>query len=173
MIKTNKKVGYDVDGVLAGFYPDVCRRQGRSVETVDFWHIPWIEEMFHEIADRNEPRFWENMSVLNPPHTITVKPDCYISHLPQCLQDEREEWLFQNEFPHAPLILAEDKIPHILERGLDLFIDDKPATIHALFEAGIPCLQYVPYYASDKIIDDYAFQTGRYIRNLADVKNFL
>jgi hypothetical protein len=170
-----KKVGYDIDGVLSGFYPDVCRRQGRPVETIDDWDVPWIGDMFHEIADKKEPYFWQNMSVLNPPHTMTVDPDCYISHIPECLYNERKKWLHDNGFPDAPLICSggDDKIPHILERGLDLFIDDKPSTIRALFEAGIPCLQYVPYYADDSMIDDYAFQTKRYIRNLADVVFFL
>ena len=70
-----KKIGLDVDGVLAGFYQEIVKRFN-SPEKIKHWFDPTanVDEHWHKIQDAYE--FWANLPILTPPEQIPFEIDC-------------------------------------------------------------------------------------------------
>ena len=153
------RIACDVDDVLGAFYPTMCRTFRRPEEKVNIWDgsdggdCAWIAEKFPELYD--DLYFWSTISRLSNPESITFEIDHYITSIPPHLHDIREKWLIDNGFPKRPLVCTlGNKVDTMKALGINVLIDDKPATIKAVREAGMIGIQFVPPYMSDFDKDD-------------------
>ena len=146
------RIACDVDDVLGGFYPSICQKFDKPELKVDIWDgkvaNAWVAEKFPDLYD--DLSFWKNITRLSNPNSITFNIDHYITSIPAHLHDIREDWLIRNGFPIRPLVCTlENKVLTMKALGINVLIDDKPATIKAVREAGMIGIQFVPPYMSD------------------------
>lgn len=167
------KIACDVDDVLGGFYPSLCKRFGKPEQYVNIWdgksggECKWISDKFPDLY--SETSFWENISRISTPESITFEVDHYITSIPADLHDVREEWLIKNGFPKRPLICTlNSKAETMKALGINVLIDDKPSTIKEVRDAGLIGIQFVPTYMSDYDKNDYFT-----IKHLSQVKGLL
>lgn len=167
------RIACDVDDVLGAFYPTMCRVFGKPEKQVDIWDgdnggdCDWIAKKFPELYENLD--FWRNISRLSTPESITFEIDHYITSIPPHLHDIREEWLIRNGFPKRPLVCTlNNKIDTMRALGIDILIDDKPATIQAVREAGMIGIQFVPPY-----MNNYNRNDDHTIRHLSEVNQIL
>ena len=166
----NLKIGLDVDDVLAGFYPAMCERYGKSVDVVDIWDgkkdCKWLKKAFPEVVDDFD--FWRTLPVITRPESINFSFDCYISAFPEQMYDARIIWLMNNGFPCKPLICSDDKLSICKEYGINVLIDDKKDTIDQVKECSILGIRYRPYYMIEDGQDiDHINQVPEVIKNFA------
>lgn len=148
------KIGLDVDGVLANFSEAVIRRARKmgladefpkTHEHIDNWDV--AEKFSHVMRDAwADPNFWLGLKPLTK--VIPFKVDCYITarRIPS---EVTRQWLKNNNFPDADVISVknpDEKLHHITERQLDLFVDDYYVTITQLLEKGVNALLFVAPY---------------------------
>jgi uncharacterized HAD superfamily protein len=149
------KVGLDVDGVLCNFVQgilDVAHRRGLSSfpqrwTDADHWLVcPEFGTVMREV--NLDPGFWLQLDPLPYSGPLDFAPDCYITARP-IASWVTEQWLAVHRFPKADLITVadpKDKIDHIRERGLDLFVDDHYVTVPELRAAGVNAVLFeAPY----------------------------
>jgi uncharacterized HAD superfamily protein len=142
------RIGLDIDGVLADFPAAVIER-ARVMGLADYFppsssdvHYWGISEKFSEVmrAAWTSERFW--MSLPPIPRSLApwhFEPDCYITSRP-IDSSVTEAWLKEWGFPEADVITVvkpEDKLQHILDRKIDLFVDDYYVTVEQLLESGV------------------------------------
>lgn len=138
------KIALDCDGVISNFFFDMCQKYDKPYARIDDWNVEWIAKVFHEIE--NDTDFWQNMSMLNSPKSISFDFDYYISAFPIGMRKARQTWLDENGYPKKPLIHAYDKVKAMKELGVDVLIDDKPETCKQVQDAGLIAIRYNPYY---------------------------
>lgn len=132
-----KKIGLDIDGVLADFNGAINDYIGNEhYEALD-WADPNIVKAFKEVKDN--PAFWLNLMPLVNPKDIPFEPHCYITT--RSIDKEiTEKWLFNNGFADAPVYCTapgENKIELALKSGVQYFIDDYWVNYTDLNNAGI------------------------------------
>lgn len=146
------KIGLDIDGVLAGFYEEMHRRYPEDCpKYIKNWFDPDSNVGKHWQEIEQDYDFWANLPILTPPEQIPFKIDCYITSIPKQMTGARQEWLDKHGYPKVPLFVAEDKLPICTQRRLDWFVDDKPTTVEHLNNNGVKCIQYKPWYFTDRI----------------------
>jgi hypothetical protein len=172
-------ISYDIDGVLANFlnaFLETGRELGLGDELPDHWVLfdEWeiaSPEVGAEIWSRIEGdnKWWMNI----PPHEdahIVTPVHCYITSRSIPSKVSRA-WLQYHGFPPAPVHTVDvgnSKLKTTLEEGVDLHIDDKPATVRELNENGVDCLlRDRPVNRSDKDLDPVRLHC------LTQVSNFL
>lgn len=167
------KIACDVDDVLGAFYPTMCRTFNKPELQVDIWDgidggdCAWIAKEFPKLYD--DLYFWNTISRLSNPESINFEIDHYITSIPAHLHDIREKWLVDNGFPKRPLICTlGNKVDTMKALGIDVLIDDKPATIKAVREVGMIGIQFVPPYMSN-----YNKNDAHTITHLSQVNNIL
>jgi hypothetical protein len=167
------KIACDVDDVLGAFYPTMCREFNKPEKQVNIWDgtdggdCAWIAAEFPELYNNLE--FWKTIPKISNPESITFNIDHYITSIPTFLHDIREQWLIDNGFPIRPLICTLDnKVDTMKALGIGVLIDDKPATIKAVREAGLIGIQFVPPY-----MNDYDKNDPYTIKHLSEVNKIL
>lgn len=157
------KVGLDVDGVLANFYLQFCRKYDYKYEVIHEWQLPNIVKKWNEIAKNEE--FWETLPVMSPPESITFDFDYYITSIPEYLKGSRENWLSKNGFPDKPVIVSHDKAKTCKKLGVGILIDDKPKSVYG---SDIYHIQFLPdYWDGTTIYSDIT------IRHLSSAENII
>jgi hypothetical protein len=164
------KIGLDIDGVLADFPAAVihrahamgfCEYFPRSSADVSHWGI---SDKFPEVMKDawNDPLFWLSVppvweSYGSIPMLDSLFPSrlkCYITSRPIPTW-VTEKWLGHWGFPNADVITVskpEDKLRHIRERDLDLFVDDYHITVEQLLDAGVIAKLFkAPYQRGHKV----------------------
>lgn len=149
------RIGLDIDGVLCNFVQGIldiaAERQlpdfPKSWTDVSEWLIcKGFSEIMYEVSYSKE--FWLKLKPLPYALPLDFTPDCYITARP-IESWVTQQWLDIWRFPKADLITVanpEDKLTHIKERKLDLFIDDHYKTIPHLRENGVNAVLYeAPY----------------------------
>lgn len=148
------KVGLDVDGVLANFSDGLiakARQMGLSEEFPETWeHVDnWdVCEKFLHVMDeaRMDASFWLGLKPMTA--NVPFEVDCYITAR-SIGSEVTAKWLSDNGFQDAPVISVanpEEKLQHIKDRGLDLFVDDYYKTVINLLEEGINAVLFsAPY----------------------------
>jgi len=134
---TQKRVGIDIDDVLADFIGEFCNRF--NLPEAEFWEFDaGFAEHYKEILE--DENFYANLKTKLSPKDMQFEPVVYItSRLPE-VQAITEEWLFEkNRYPFAPLIFANDKLAACKEHKVDVFIDDKFSTFAHLNRNGVLC----------------------------------
>jgi hypothetical protein len=163
-------IALDVDDVLAAFTPHTHHYFNVPLVKCDYWDEGLTDEKFGKgwfsdvIALRKN--FWETLPRLSDPSDIDFDVAYYISAFPEDLYEERKRWLREQGFPDRPLICAFDKLQKCRELGVDVLVDDKPATIKKLQGTDIKGIHFITPYAGFEPI-------GPHVTNLNQVKNHL
>lgn len=135
---TTKRIGLDIDGVLADFTGHMQSYLGReTISAATHWNDPWIRDNFGKIA--KDPVFWSTIPPLIPVSDIQFEPAAYITA--RSIDPEvTQKWLDSNGFPKAPLRCVghdESKIKVANSLKLDIFVDDKFENFVELTKAGL------------------------------------
>lgn len=115
---SNKRVGYDIDDVLADF----TKGYKECYDIKDNISVYNNRETIKNL----QKDFWVNLKCKTNPSELKYKPVCYITHR-ECLVEWTKEWLFKNKFPSAPIIVVTKDTPKTqaaIDNNLDVFIDD-------------------------------------------------
>lgn len=165
------KIALDVDDVLARFTIHAFNHFNKVMpEKLDHWSVPLMdkylgENWIHKVWLDEE--FWGNIPILSSPELIDFNVACYISHFPKEMFKVRSEWLSKNGFPDRPLIWSADKLSTCRHLGIDVLVDDKPATMTSFLEQeDIKGLHFISHYADFKPV-------GAHIKSLKEVKKQL
>lgn len=133
----NKKVGLDVDEVIADFCGAMMERFPAIVERPVYWNDFNLKDKFKEIRDDRD--FWLN---IKPKVTsLPFEPHCYITARP-VNDGVTEEWLRLHGFPVAPVYTVtheEGKVAVAKKAGVDICVDDSFNHFIKLNNAGIFC----------------------------------
>jgi 5'(3')-deoxyribonucleotidase len=148
-----KKIGLDIDGVLADF-------SGRFIEeakkhnvyskdytfTQSHWEFPYEwGSIWNKIKD-NEA-FWLTIKPLVPSNELPFEPECYVTarNIPT---EWTEKWLSLNGFPCKPVYSTNygSKVKKIKELKLDIFVDDCWDNFKELNQNGICCYLFEAEY---------------------------
>lgn len=153
---SEKRIGLDVDGVLACFSHGVIKRAKQlnvsehfpeNCLDVDSWDM---SEMFSYVMQDawKQEKFWLDLPPLDGALPLPFEPYVYItSRRVPALVTKR--WLDKNGFPDAPVISVTnptEKLEHAKNLKLDIFVDDLHSTVKEMREAGINALLFkAPY----------------------------
>lgn len=122
--KFPKRIGLDIDGVLADFNGAINKAINKPhYEAVD-WSDPYVVAHFNQI--KKEKQFWLDLEPLISPKDIPFEPYCYITSRSICAETTKE-WLTKHGFCDAPLYCVgsgESKVEVAKQSGVDYFIDD-------------------------------------------------
>lgn len=130
-----KRIGIDIDDVLADFLTSFARRHGLS--NIENWNF---DMDFFERYGGLEDHFFENLPSILHPKQLPFEPVVYITSRRDDLVEATSIWLFKNnKYPTAPLVFAKDKLAACKEHKVDVFIDDKFETFVHLNSNGILC----------------------------------
>lgn len=135
-----KRIGLDIDDVLADFCPNFCKFVGIEIPTSwNFGFMGHVTSSEKRIDEYSE--FMKTLPVKSNPSDIPFEPICYITnrHIdPQIAID----WIKSNGFPQVPVIQTNDKVKAALEMKLDIFVDDKFENFIDMNNAGICCFLF-------------------------------
>lgn len=163
-------VALDIDDVLAGFYPAICKYMSIPEKKVDIWdgkgECRWIVDAMYIIKD--DPFFWNSLKVLSSPNSIDFELNCYITSSPEHLLEIRTHWLYDLGFLIKPVFSTQDKVQLMIDRDIKILVDDKLSTVNKVNEAGMIGLQFKPPYMSAEIEDK-----SKIITHLSEVNKFL
>lgn len=132
-----KRIGLDIDGVLANFQKHVFEYLGQPAKVVTHWNDPGVRDNYEVV--KKDPKFWATIPALISPVDIPFEPHCYITARsidPKVTQ----AWLDSNGFPKATLYCVasgESKIETAKKSGIELFVDDHYVNFVELTNAGI------------------------------------
>lgn len=130
-----KRIGIDVDDVLADFMGAYCERY--NLQRPNAWEFDSEFVDHYKDLDNN---FFLNLKTILSPEDLPFEPIAYITSRRESLNEATFKWLFEvNHYPVAPLIFATDKLKPIKELKIDRFIDDKVATFIHLNLNGVLC----------------------------------
>lgn len=162
-------IALDIDDTLAQFYPAMCKRLSLPCKRINIWdgagEASFIANNFYIVE--NSKRFWLNLEKESRPEDINFEVDYYITSSPPLMRQHRKAWLDAHGFPNAPILISNDKIQTMRQRGIDVLIDDKPSTLEAVKQNNFIPIQYVPSYMSDER------PHLNIIRHLSEVPNIL
>lgn len=135
-----KRIGLDIDDVLADFCPNFCKFAGIEIPTS--WNFGFMEHVTSSEKRIDEySEFMKTLPVKSKPSDIPFEPVCYITnrHIdPQIAVN----WIKDNGFPQVPVIQTNDKVKAALEMKLDIFVDDKFENFVDMNNAGICCFLF-------------------------------
>jgi hypothetical protein len=146
MKNNGKKIGLDIDGVLADFtgawhdlYPEISA-------TPNTWYLdPKIGERFGAMRESNTlDDFYLKIKPLLTPQDIPFEPHCYITSRPVS-KEISEQWLRKNGFPEKKVIslgIRTSKVEAAKEAGVEIFVDDFYENFLELNQGGIPTYLY-------------------------------
>lgn len=132
-----KKIGLDIDGVLADFNAGINARLGRDGHEPCDWQDPQLVKEFGLV--KQDPGFWLGLKPLVAPKDIPFEPHAYITSRSIDV-DVTKQWLDANGFAHAPIYcigVGESKVKVAKESGVEYFIDDYYRNFIELNAAGI------------------------------------
>jgi len=138
----HRKIGLDIDGVLADFNGAINEKIGNpDYEPID-WADPLTIREFNKV--KAIPEFWANLKPLCGAADIPFEAHCYITARSVDIEVTRK-WLHNNGFPDVPVYsvgTGESKIEVAKKAGIDFFIDDYYNNFVELNKAGICTFLY-------------------------------
>lgn len=136
-----KRIGLDIDDVLADWVPSFCKVA--RIETPTSWYFGFADHMARLQAEGFDyDKFMLELPVKTKPEDIPFEPTCYITSRNHTDVAIAREWIAKNGFPQVPVIQVEssaDKVKVAKEMKLDIFVDDKFDTFVQMNKAGILC----------------------------------
>lgn len=136
-----KKIGLDIDEVLAAWTPAWCKKWDLKIPSSWYFDRDIVTKfkLMEETEELNP--FYLSLEPLISPESIPFEPHCYITSRP--IQSAvTEEWLDLHGFPHRPVHtveLGKSKVDVIKEAGCDIFVDDRFDNFVEINKAGICC----------------------------------
>lgn len=125
--RQNKKIGLDIDDVLADFVGAYKKRYGFEGD-VHFWDFdPNMAENMKVLQEDKE--FWLSLKPLVDPTTLSFTPHCYITARSIPLEWTCE-WLNAHGFPPRPVHsvgFQQSKVEAVQQSGCQWFVDDRYA----------------------------------------------
>jgi len=152
-IMNHKRIGLDIDGVLADFATAFTAKMGMRGPGNASWYMSYKAKdpaLWAKIL--KDKKFWMGIKPLVDPDSLIFEPVAYVTA--RTIPVEwTEEWLETNGFPCNEVVAIkanggehEPKVEAIKKRKIDLFIDDHYKNFIELNQAGIKCfLQDSPY----------------------------
>lgn len=162
------KLGFDIDGVLAGFskgYEDLCiELTGENLFKVRFpdfqptWHFPEFYGYSKELMDyktgpvwteiRNRPYFWYSLPDMPESQWFSAwyreharEHDIYfITDRPgKTAKRQTEQWLAERDVLYPTVIISHGKGDAVSALGLDFYVDDKGENIQDVQKKAPKC----------------------------------
>lgn len=131
-----KRIGLDIDDVLADFIGSYCVRY--NMQRPKSWCFDReFKSRYAELCE--DPYFWQSIPPLCSADSLPFEPSCYITSR-GCPKEWTDEWLFANGFPAVPVIysgLGCSKVDAAKNNNLDMFVDDCFDNFIELNNAGI------------------------------------
>jgi len=141
-----KKIGLDIDGVLADFTGYLMKVSGNEDHKAEHWNDPIVRREFEKI--KKDPEFWANIPPLMSGKEVPFEVHCYITAR-SIDPSVTQAWLDKNHFPSATLYcvgIGESKIEIAKKAGMDIFVDDSYTNFVELNNAGVFTYLYsAPY----------------------------
>lgn len=135
--RLNKRVGLDVDGVLADFNLAMDKLCGGAIGDPHDWNNPILGKKFAEVKE--DPNFWLGLEPMVKPQDIPFEATCYITS--RSIDTKvTKEWLDKHGFADAPVYSigsGESKVETAKKANIDYFIDDYSKNFIELNNAGI------------------------------------
>lgn len=152
-IMNHKRVGLDIDGVLADFSSAFCNRLGIKGLGNKSWYMSYkakdSDSWKYLIEDKD---FWLGLKPLIDPDSLIFEPVAYVTSR-MVPKEWTEEWLERNGFPCNEVVVVpanggehESKVDEIRKRDIDLFVDDHYKNFIELNQAGIKCFLQDSYH---------------------------
>jgi uncharacterized HAD superfamily protein len=158
-----KRVGLDIDGVLADFVGHLMKVSGNEGHIPNHWNDPIIKSEYENIKDDKE--FWSTIPTLVDSKDIPFEPAAYITSRAIDVK-VTQAWLDKNMFPTAPLYSighGMSKVETAQKAKIDLYVDDSYSNFVELNKAGILTYLYTTPY-------NVRYNVGaRRIHNLKDL----
>ena len=132
-----KKIGLDIDGVLADFATHLMSYTSTQDYKPSHWNDPVVRRSFEFV--KNDDDFWLSIPVLTDPIDIPFEPHCYITARSIDVAVTKI-WLDKNRFPVAPIYsIGQDqsKVEVAKRSGIDIFVDDNYMNFVELTNAGV------------------------------------
>jgi len=154
-IMNHKRIGLDIDGVLADFATAFSEKMGLPHKGNKSWYMSYKAkdpDLWAKLLEDKE--FWLGLKPLIDPDSLTFEPVAYVTarSIPQAWT---EEWLEVNGFPCNEVVVIDgsggvhgSKVEALNERDVDIFIDDHYKHFIELNQAGIKCYLQDSYYNS-------------------------
>lgn len=152
------RIALDIDGVVAdltpafldhgrriGAFPDTLEVRDERVTSWDFGpYAPYTRQIWRDVM-REPYAFWRTLDVLDRPW---FEPTCYLSAR-TFPADVSAEWIAARGLPRAPVYHTRQPKHEVVGRlGIDLLVDDRPATFLEFARRGLACaLRSHPYNA--------------------------
>lgn len=133
----HKKIGLDIDGVLAGFTEHLLKVVGHPDHKVTHWNDPIIRDGFDKV--KKDKQFWLDLPPLLSREDIPFEVHCYITAR-SIDKEVTQEWLDKHLFPKAPVYCVgygECKVDIAKQSGVEVFVDDNFQNFVDLNKAGI------------------------------------
>ena len=133
----DKKVGLDLDGVLANFNKAAKEKYNISQEPHHWYYSYEFKKssLWDELSKDKD--FWMNIEPYFDGSELKFEPTCYVTHRP-IPKEWCEEWLEKNNFPCMPVyVVDESKVDILVKKGVDIFIEDKYSNYLELNKEGI------------------------------------
>lgn len=144
-----RKVGLDVDGVLADFSPAYLQKAEElnmlkfPQDKMHHWETLYNDEhLWKDICSSKD--FWLNLNCIERQQDLTFHPNAYVTSR-SIPKEWTEEWLMKHNYPAAPVHTIPrnaNKVQTLKDIGIDLFVDDKFENYLQINKAGIFCLLY-------------------------------
>ncbi len=141
-----KKIGLDIDGVLADFVGHLTNVTGNQGHIPIHWNDPIIRDQFENV--KKDPEFWSGIPPLMRRDDIPFEVHCYITAR-SIDKEVTQTWLDKNHFPKAKLYCVgngESKVEIAKQTGLDIFVDDSYDNFVELNNAGVFTYLYTAPY---------------------------
>ena len=141
-----KKIGLDVDGVLADFTGHLLTKLGYPKHIPVHWNDPIIRNGFE--LYKHDKQFWLDIPPLVTREDINFEPHAYITA--RSIDEEvTKAWLDKYHLPTAKIFsigIGESKVEVAKKSGVEIFVDDNFDNFIQLTNAGIFTYLYnAPY----------------------------
>ncbi len=134
-----KKIGLDIDDVLADFLGGFCEYY-KLEKIPSHWYFYKDGVKYSELEELPK-EFWMSLKPRIDPKSLKFSPVAYITHR-VCPVEWTIEWLEKHEFPYAPVYNVDpsvSKVETAKNLGIDTFVDDKYQTFLEMNKNGIFC----------------------------------
>jgi len=165
------KIGFDVDDVLFDFYPSFCKKYNIELKPCDIWSE---EEsgVTPEKLNSLDGEFWGSLNPIFNISEIEFEIDCYLTSFPKKYLMNRIENMLSHKLPVREFICcsSSEKLNYIIEKEIDIFVDDNPNTIKMIRDANTKCvpIQLLPPYSTTELVKNVLV-----VKNYKELNNLL